>query len=262
MTERRDQYTIVPFPRLRRVVLDAGYLAARKYTTHGLVEVDVTEPRRLLREHRARTGEVLSFTAFLVASLARAVSEDRLVQASRTWRNQLIVFDDVDVATLVEVEAGGQQVPLVRVVRRADKRTVHEIHEEIRGFQRGHAGSEEVRRLRWFVRLPAPLRRLFYRAAARFPHLGKRMAGTVVLTSVGMFGAGGGWGISPLGHYPLGVTVGGIVEKPAVVDGQIRVREHLNVTVSFDHDIVDGAPAARFVQRFKQLVESGFGLTG
>jgi pyruvate/2-oxoglutarate dehydrogenase complex dihydrolipoamide acyltransferase (E2) component len=46
-----------------------------------------------------------------------------------------------------------------------------------------------------------------------------------------------------------------------VVDGQIEIRELLNVTVSFDHDIVDGAPAARFTQRFKELIETGYGLT-
>jgi pyruvate/2-oxoglutarate dehydrogenase complex dihydrolipoamide acyltransferase (E2) component len=37
-------------------------------------------------------------------------------------------------------------------------------------------------------------------------------------------------------------------------------REHLCLTVSFDHDIIDGAPAARFIQHFKELVESSSGL--
>lgn len=41
---------------------------------------------------------------------------------------------------------------------------------------------------------------------------------------------------------------------------QICIREYLNVTLDFDHDIVDGAPAARFGQRFRELVESGHGL--
>jgi pyruvate/2-oxoglutarate dehydrogenase complex dihydrolipoamide acyltransferase (E2) component len=45
------------------------------------------------------------------------------------------------------------------------------------------------------------------------------------------------------------------------VDGEIRIREYLSVTISFDHDIVDGAPAARFAQRLKELVESGYGLS-
>jgi pyruvate/2-oxoglutarate dehydrogenase complex dihydrolipoamide acyltransferase (E2) component len=39
-----------------------------------------------------------------------------------------------------------------------------------------------------------------------------------------------------------------------------RSREYLNVTLSFDHDIVDGAPAARFAGRFTELVQSGYGL--
>jgi pyruvate/2-oxoglutarate dehydrogenase complex dihydrolipoamide acyltransferase (E2) component len=60
----------------------------------------------------------------------------------------------------------------------------------------------------------------------------------------------------------LGITLGGVAEKPAVVDGQIEVREYLSRTVSFDHDIVDGAPAARFTQRFKELIEAGYGLDG
>ena len=76
---------------------------------------------------------------------------------------------------------------------------------------------------------------------------------------VGMFGEGGGWGLSvPL--YTLGVLLGGISEKPIAVDGQVQVREVLSVTLSFDHDVVDGAPAARFAQTFKELVESGHGL--
>ncbi|MFC2023665.1 2-oxo acid dehydrogenase subunit E2 [Chloroflexota bacterium] len=47
---------------------------------------------------------------------------------------------------------------------------------------------------------------------------------------------------------------------PLVVDGQVEIRERLSVTVSFDHDIIDGAPAARFTQRFKEMIESAYGL--
>jgi sterol 3beta-glucosyltransferase len=68
-----------------------------------------------------------------------------------------------------------------------------------------------------------------------------------------------GWGI-PVSNHTLQVTLGGIAEKPGVVDSRIEIREYLSVTVSFDHDIVDGAPAARFIQRLKELVESGYGL--
>ena len=56
------------------------------------------------------------------------------------------------------------------------------------------------------------------------------------------------------------IIVGGIGEKAGVVDGHIATREYLSMTISFDHDIIDGAPAARFTQRLKELIESGSGL--
>ncbi|MBW7882622.1 MAG: 2-oxo acid dehydrogenase subunit E2 [Caldilineaceae bacterium] len=85
------------------------------------------------------------------------------------------------------------------------------------------------------------------------------MAGTVGLTAVGMFGRGSGWGLAPVEHT-LCLIVGGIARKPAVVQDRIEPREVLSLTVVFDHDVVDGAPAARFVQRLVELIESGYGL--
>jgi pyruvate/2-oxoglutarate dehydrogenase complex dihydrolipoamide acyltransferase (E2) component len=77
---------------------------------------------------------------------------------------------------------------------------------------------------------------------------------------VGMFGKGhSGWGITITPHS-LGLVVGSIGWKPAVVEGRIEPREILNLTVLFDHDVVDGAPATRFVRRLVELIESGYGL--
>jgi pyruvate/2-oxoglutarate dehydrogenase complex dihydrolipoamide acyltransferase (E2) component len=61
--------------------------------------------------------------------------------------------------------------------------------------------------------------------------------------------------------HGFGVTVGGICEKPRVVDGEVKPREILHVTLDFDHDLVDGAPAARFAREFGDLVERGEGLS-
>ena len=63
-----------------------------------------------------------------------------------------------------------------------------------------------------------------------------------------------------MSNFTLTVTLGGIAEKPGVVDGRIQIQECLYMTLSFDHDIIDGAPAARFTQRLKELIESGYGL--
>ncbi len=93
------------------------------------------------------------------------------------------------------------------------------------------------------------------------PFLSKRLAGTVVVTSVGMFGSGLGWGL-PVSPAPLSVTVGGIGPRPVLVDGTLENREHLSLTVSVDHDLVDGALAARFTERLVGLLESAHGLDG
>src|SRR3989442_5791716 len=58
---------------------------------HGLIEVDVTRARAHLREHKATTGESLSFTAFLIACLAKAVDEHKAVQACRKGSKHLIL---------------------------------------------------------------------------------------------------------------------------------------------------------------------------
>jgi pyruvate/2-oxoglutarate dehydrogenase complex dihydrolipoamide acyltransferase (E2) component len=51
-----------------------------------------------------------------------------------------------------------------------------------------------------------------------------------------------------------------MAKKPGIVEDRIEVREYLSVTISFDHDIIDGAPATRFTQRLKALIESGYSL--
>lgn len=79
-------------------------------------------------------------------------------------------------------------------------------------------------------------------------------------TAVGMFGEGhSGWGVFPVTQV-LGLVVGSIAWKPAVVEGRIEPREILNLTVMFDHDVIDGAPAARFARRLVDLIESGYEL--
>jgi hypothetical protein len=106
--------------------------------------------------------------------------------------------------------------------------------------------------------LPTFLFRFFLWMVGRYPQMEKKYRGTVELSAVGMFGKGPAWGIPPAA-LTLTITVGSIGEKPGVVDGHIVMREYLSLTVSFDHDIIDGAPAARFTQRLKELIESGYG---
>jgi len=251
----RASFTVRPFPRARHDIVDALEVGVRRHMVHALLELDVTRARRLLREREAAGGERLSFTAFVVACLARAVEADRRLHACRDWRGRLVLFDDVDVVTLVESDVGGVAIP--HVLRAANRRTVGELHAEIRNVQARPASSAQrsgaLARLSAFT--PSFLRRLFLRVLRRAPAWQKRAAGTALVTSVGMFGAGAGWAVGIVPLHTLCLTVGSITWKPAVVDGRIEPRELLALTVSVDHDIVDGAPAARFASRLRELVE-------
>lgn len=254
-----DTYTVAPFPKLRRFSVDGAAVARGKSVVHGLLEVDVTDARQHMRAHKARTGKALSFTAFIIACLARAVESNKAVQAYHTWRDQLVIYDDVNVNTIVEIETDNGKVAMPYIVRAANKKTRREIQDELRAAKHKPARTREIKFMNWFLMLPAPLRRLFYALAMRNPQWSRSFTSPVLLTSVGMFGKGAFWGI-PNANFALTVTLGGIAEKPGVVAGRIEIREYLCLTLSFDHAIVDGAPAARFGQQFKELIERGYGL--
>jgi pyruvate/2-oxoglutarate dehydrogenase complex dihydrolipoamide acyltransferase (E2) component len=239
---------------------DGGRLGRRKHTVHGLVEFDVTQARETIRQHKAQTGETLSFSAFILACLGKAIDMNRQMHAYRNWRNQLIIFDEVDVNTLFEVEVDGKKTIRPHIIRKVNKKTFQELHTEIRAFQQEHKLSQESKFIEWFVLLPGFARRLFLWALFKAPQQIKAYYGTVLVTSVGMFGTGSGWGV-PVSNHTLQLTLGGIAKKPGIVEDRVEIREYLSVTISIDHDIIDGAPAARFAQRLKELIESGYGLS-
>jgi pyruvate/2-oxoglutarate dehydrogenase complex dihydrolipoamide acyltransferase (E2) component len=252
------EYQLVPFPKTQRVIAALQRLAEHKHIIHALTEVDVTTPRQVIQEQKARGEEPLSFTAFIAACLGKAVDENKAVHAYRKGRNHLVLFEDVDISIMVEHEVEGQKFPLAFVVRATNRKRARQIHQEIRAFQEQHATAVlPIPRL--MQRWPGLLL-LGARVLIRSPFFWKRSNGTCEITSVGMFGKGSGWGIPYATPYNLFLTLGGITEKPGVVDGQIAIREYLCLTVSLDHDVIDGAPAARFISRLKELIESGFGL--
>ena len=104
MKQQHVDYQVLLYPKLRRIIAVMLRSFQHMPMIHGLLEVDVTKARARLREHKAKTGESLSFTAFLIACLAKAVDEHKAVQAYRKGRNQLILFEDVDVNTQIEHE--------------------------------------------------------------------------------------------------------------------------------------------------------------
>ncbi len=267
MDEKAGPYHVVELASGRRIWINALELSWPAHSMYGLLEVDVTEVRRFIADHKERTGEALSFAGFLTYCLARAVDEDKSIQAYRKGEKNLLMSDDVNVGLMVERKVGEKAALMGHVVEQANRKTFREIHNEIRKVQSEPvpAGRGMPKWFRSLMLLPWPLSKLVLGLlrlnGRRDPTISIAMGGTVALSSVGLFGGGhSGWGLSPTLH-PVGLVVGGIAWKPAVVEGRIEPREILNLTVSFDHDIVDGGPATRFVKRLVELIESGYGMS-
>lgn len=123
-------YQVVPYPKIWQWMVAMFRSVQHKRMMHGLIDVDVTKPRTRLSEHQATTGEALSFTAFLIACLAKAVDEHKAVQAYRQGRKRLILFDDVDVWTPVEHDMAGQKQVIPTIIRSANHKPVRAIHDE------------------------------------------------------------------------------------------------------------------------------------
>ncbi|NDL59679.1 2-oxo acid dehydrogenase subunit E2 [Phytoactinopolyspora mesophila] len=253
MTSRRRQVEFRPFPARRRLLTAAMRVGRTMVPIHGLVEADVTTARRMLREQRPR----LSFSAYVVACVARAAAMHPEVHAYRDWRGRLVLPHHVDVAVLIEEALEDGPVPVAHLVRDADVREVTDISSEIRDVQAGRSSSSAgamFERAMIVARIPGAVP-LFMRVMRRSVRMHER-SGSVAVSPIGMFAGGGGHGIGAPTMLTLNVMVGGLSERPRVVDGKIEVRTVVDLTITVDHNVVDGAPAARFAASFRSLLES------
>lgn len=230
------------------------------------MEVDVTDARAALRRSREGDGPGLSFTAWLMKCISTAAAEFPEACALRRGK-KLYLFEEIDISTMIELRHEGVVMPLPYVVRRPNEKGVEQISEEIDVFKRSREAEGDMvlgdeKSSRWvdlYLRPPAFARRAVWRRLARMPGTLKRFGGTVIVTSVGMFGKGGGWAIT-FGLQSLAFAMGVIASKPSVTPGGIVPRELLSMTILVDHDVIDGAPAARLVARLVELIEGSHGL--
>lgn len=262
------------FSRWRNPTVDTMAWGRQRHHIPFLLEIDVTGARKAIHEQKMETGQRISFTAWVIKCIAQAISEHKYVHALRKGKNRLIMFDDVDVAIVIERASGaGETLPKPYIIRKANEKTVVDIQTEIRAAQESPVPLEEVQvgslRLAWvtqlFTMMPQFLRNLvFWQPILHNPFLLKRTMGTVSVSSLTSFGLMGdqgsmSWGI-PTGIQPLLIAVGGIVKRPGIMHEQIVIREYLGLTVVFDHDVTDGAPVARFIRRLQELMADWYGL--
>ncbi len=263
-----NDYTIKTFPASRQFTIDVGKLGMRKHHIKALVEIDVTESRKKIRNRQRESGVRISFTSWILKCISQAVNEHKQVHALRKGKSRLVIFNDIDISILVEKKVDNDLVPIPLIIRDINSMNVSDIYNEIeRAKKEVIKGKEDYvieqnkgsKSITLFLLLPRFVRLMIWKILLANPYCVKKMMGTVVVTSVGMISNIHGWAI-PFSIHPLCIAIGSIVKKPGVFNNAVDIREFLEMTILIDHDVIDGAPAARFVGRLTELIEEGYQL--
>src|SRR5688572_12968766 len=118
----------VPWPPIRELIVDFLTIGDAFRSAHGMMELDVSRPLALIEQYKAQLPEGVSFTAYLVYCLARAVDQHKMLHAYRKGRKKLVIFDEVDVNTLLEKrKPDGTMVPVAYIVRSANQKSFAQI---------------------------------------------------------------------------------------------------------------------------------------
>jgi pyruvate/2-oxoglutarate dehydrogenase complex dihydrolipoamide acyltransferase (E2) component len=258
-----------PFTKDRKNIILVTQEGKRRRASYALLEIDVTNARKIMHELKEEKGDDVSFTGWIVKCVAQAVSEHKQLNTYRQGRNKLVVFDDVDIPIPVERMMNNKPILMAYIIRKANEKTVIEITKEIRSVQTQEVdaslqvlGDQLTRGEKFLLHAPLFLKKLGIVILRRNGVLKKKHLGTVGVTAIGMKGRFPGWVIGMGGPIATLIAVGGITKKPGVINDTIMVREYLHLTIHIDHDVVDGGPLARFVSRLTELLETGYGLSG
>ena len=219
---------VVPLSGMRGVI--ASRMAASAGTTAAVTtttQADATELVRLReglrREWQATSGLVPSYNDLLLASLAKALSEYTYMNA-HVVGNEIHYLAEINIGLAVDTERG----LIVPVVKGVQDMLLEDVARTTR---------ELVRRAREGRLLPDDV-----------------SGGTFTLSNLGGFDVEASTPIINLPECAI-LGLGRIAPRPAVFEGELCVRQTVTLSLTYDHRAIDGAPAARFLERVKQLVE-------
>jgi pyruvate dehydrogenase E2 component (dihydrolipoamide acetyltransferase) len=225
-----------PMTRVRRITAERMSASAQTVARVTLfLEADFSETarfRKQLEPEFARLGvEKLPWDAIIARAAALALTEHRRVLGQ--WIDERVrPMSEVHIGIAVSLEPEGLVVP---VLRDADKRSLRE--------------------------LAATLLDLSMRARSNRLRPDEMQDGTFSITNLGAYRIDG---FTPIVNPPQTAIlgVGRIAEKAVVIDGALQARTMCTLSLSFDHRVIDGAPAAAFLARVAELLERPYALLG
>ncbi|MBU2547687.1 MAG: 2-oxo acid dehydrogenase subunit E2 [Proteobacteria bacterium] len=226
---------MLPLKGMRKVIADhmvhSLQVGAQLST---LTEVDATELvklRKALLQREKMIGVRVTYNDILVYILARALKVVPMMNASLI-DGKIVLWEDINVGVAVALQLNEFESGLiVPVVKNADQKSLAEINRHI---------ADVVEKARGGTILPDEV-----------------TGSTFTLTNTGAFGSGWAWG-TPIINQPESAILqtGAIMDRPAAVDGQVVVRPMMPLSLTFDHRVLDGAPAGAFMGAVAELIQN------
>ena len=227
--------TVLPLQGMRKAISDHmvhSLQVAAQLTT--MSEFDMTELiklRKLLVAREATLGFRVSYTDLLVYIIARTLKVVPVMNASLI-DGKVVLWEDVHVGVAVALQVSEFESGLiVPVVKNADQKSLGEINRAV---------ASVVAKAREGNILPDDV-----------------TGSTFTLTNTGTFGNLWSHG-TPIINQPESAILqtGAIVERPAMVEGQVMGRMLMPVSLTFDHRVLDGAPVSAFMAELRDRIEN------
>ncbi|NLN76330.1 MAG: 2-oxo acid dehydrogenase subunit E2 [Armatimonadetes bacterium] len=219
----------IPFTGMRKIVAQNVSASAHSAVHVTLVtEVDmaacVALREQLLSEVEKQYGVRISYTDIIVKAAAKAVFDVPIVNATLS-EDKIVIADTINIGIATAIEGG----LLVPVIKNVQSKSVIDISREIKTLaQRARAGKSTADDL---------------------------AGGTFTITNLGVYGVDTFTPVITPGQSAI-LAICRIVDKPVVVKGEVVIRPMMNLCLSFDHRIMDGAPAAEYLARLRDILQA------
>jgi 2-oxoglutarate dehydrogenase E2 component (dihydrolipoamide succinyltransferase) len=220
---------VVPMTPMRRQIAEhmvtSKRTSAHVYTVFEVEMTKVAEARERNREEFERkNGFKLTYTPFFVRAVVEAIRDVPVINSSVEGTN-IIFRQDVNVGIAVALETG----LIVPVIKRADEKN--------------------------FLGIARAVQDLAERARSKRLSVEDVQGGTFTITNPGSFG--GLFGLPIINQPQVAILAVGTIEKrPVVRDDAIAIRAMAYLALSYDHRVIDGAVAEKFLGRIKQILEN------
>lgn len=232
-SEKRGIGRVIPYTGMRKAVGENVSMSIRTAPQVTFVtEVDMTDAIAMQEQVAStslkRYGVKISLTSMAVKAAALAILDHPIVNAALTEK-EIIIHDEVNISVAVSLDNG----LVTPVIRDTDRKTLPQIALEIKNLASKARGGQLSR--------------------------DDLQGGTFTVSSLTSTVVDA---FNPIINPPQSAILGvcRAIDKPVVIGGEIKIRTMMNICLVWDHRVMDGAPASKYLARVKDILEAPYSM--